>query len=244
MSNFLKFAYLFFIGSIFGWFIELLFRKYFSDVNKEKKWVNPGFCIGPYLPIYGFGLYILYLLSRLGVYMPFSSKMMNTIALIIVMGICMTLLEYIAGICLLKFMNLRLWDYSNNKWNFQGVICPFFSFGWTVLGMLYYFFIDPYILNALNWLANNLAFSFVIGMFFGVFIIDVIYSSQLIIKIRKYASENEIIVLVERLKTQILSFNEQHQKKYYFFKPLYSEKKLFEYINELKEEFESIKKVK
>lgn len=216
MSNFLIMAFLFFIGSIIGWIIELFFRRYFSKENKDKKWMNPGFCVGPYLPIYGFGLCFLFLLCRLKIYLPFSWVVLNNIILIIVIGICMTLLEYIAGYCLLKLMNLRLWDYSNNKGNIQGIICPSFSIGWTLLGAIYYFFIDPYILNALNWLANNLAFSFVIGMFFGVFIIDVIYSSNLLVRIRQYAINNDIIIRIERLKEQIFSFHVQQQKNIIF----------------------------
>ena len=62
MSIFLTLAYLFFIGSVLGWVIELLFR---NIVHHNKKWVNPGFCTGPYLPIYGFGLCTLYLLASL-----------------------------------------------------------------------------------------------------------------------------------------------------------------------------------
>ena len=39
---------LFVIGSLLGWVIELLFRRFVS----QKKWMNPGFLTGPYLPIY------------------------------------------------------------------------------------------------------------------------------------------------------------------------------------------------
>lgn len=49
----LALAFLFFIGSCFGWVLELLYR---NLTHRHKKWINPGFCTGPYLPIYGFGL--------------------------------------------------------------------------------------------------------------------------------------------------------------------------------------------
>ena len=51
-------AFLFFIGSCFGWVLELLYR---NLTHRHKKWINPGFCTGPYLPIYGFGLCTLFL---------------------------------------------------------------------------------------------------------------------------------------------------------------------------------------
>lgn len=41
MSKFLVFVFIFFIGSIFGWILEILFRRIV-----HKKWVNPGFLVG------------------------------------------------------------------------------------------------------------------------------------------------------------------------------------------------------
>ena len=56
MNFILTLAYLFFVGSVSGWVLELFFRKWFSSSNPEHKWINPGFFIFLYLPIYGFGL--------------------------------------------------------------------------------------------------------------------------------------------------------------------------------------------
>ena len=66
MSVLLALADLFFIGSVSGWVFELFFLMFFSSSNPEHKWINPGFCIGPYVPLYGFGLCILYVLALLG----------------------------------------------------------------------------------------------------------------------------------------------------------------------------------
>ena len=52
MTVFLQIVFIFYLGSTFGWTIELFFRRIV-----HKKWVNPGFLIGSYLPIYGFGLF-------------------------------------------------------------------------------------------------------------------------------------------------------------------------------------------
>ena len=60
MSDLLVFAFLFFIGSCLGWGIEVIFRKFFSHSNPQHKWINPGFLTGPYLPLYGFGLWGMY----------------------------------------------------------------------------------------------------------------------------------------------------------------------------------------
>ena len=180
MNTFLKLAFLFYIGSSLGWVLELLFRRFISGNNPERKWINPGFMVGPYVPLYGTGLCILYLVSRLAQSRQIADPVWNNILMLLLMAAAMTAIEYIAGIMLLKVMNARLWDYSRRWGNVDGLICPLFSAIWAAMGAAYYFFVDPYILRALDWLSRNLAFSFVIGMFFGVFAIDFVYSTHLL----------------------------------------------------------------
>ena len=70
------------------------------------------------------------------------------------MAIAMTVVEYIAGRIFIIGMNIKLWDYSDEWGNIQGIICPLFSFFWGVIAALYYFFLHPHILNAVYWLAG------------------------------------------------------------------------------------------
>ena len=211
MSIFLVLAFLFFIGSMLGWCIEFFYRHFAS---KDKIWVNPGFLLGPYLPLYGFGLCILYLMALIDI---------NKILLFIMMAILMTIIEYIAGVIFIRGMKVMLWDYSKEKFNFQGIICPKFSFYWALLGAAYYFLIHPHILNALEWLSGNLAFSFVIGLFFGVFFVDFGYSINILSKIRKFAVENDILMKYELLKRQIRANNLERREKIRFLMPFKSE---------------------
>ena len=88
MTVFLQIVFIFYLGSTFGWTIELFFRRIV-----HKKWVNPGFLIGPYLPIYGFGLFFLTI-----IYFIFQSQSINPIIIILLMGFVMTLIELIGGI--------------------------------------------------------------------------------------------------------------------------------------------------
>ena len=60
---------LFVIGSLLGWVIELFFRRFVS----QKKWMNPGFLTGPYLPIYGFGVVVLYAVSNIPLGIPIQA---------------------------------------------------------------------------------------------------------------------------------------------------------------------------
>lgn len=235
MNLILTLAFLFFIGSVLGWVLELLFRNLTQHPDKI---VNPGFCTGPYLPIYGFGLCALYLLASLEKYSLIPSPFWNKIGLFAAMAVGMTLIEYVAGVFSLKVLKVRLWDYSDLWGNIQGIICPLFSLFWAILGAMYYFLIHPYILEGLNWLANNLAFSFFIGMFYGVFVIDVIHSAQLVVKLKAYAEDNDVIVRYEALKAHIRQRREGRALKYHFFRPFRTEIPLSQHLREMQETLE------
>ena len=232
MNFFLTLSYLFFIGSTFGWVLELLYRRFLSKANAERKWINPGFCIGPYVPLYGFGLCVLYLLSDVGLRLNVS-EWWSKLLLILSMGICVTLIEYLAGIITLKINKVRLWDYRKEWANIQGIICPKFTLYWTLLSAVYYFFVNPYILNALNWLANNLAFSYVIGFFFGVFTVDACYSGRVLHIISKFAKEKDIIIKYEKLKSQIREAHIRRKEKINFLFPFKSKRSVAEDVLEV-----------
>lgn len=240
MNKFLILAFLFFIGCFLGWGLEVLYRR-FSPANVSRRWINPGFLVGPYLPLYGFGLCALYLLANLE-NTPLISEVTagSKILLFIVMSLVMTLFEYIAGVIFIKGMKVKLWDYSNEKFNFQGIICLKFSFYWALLGAVYYFLIHPHILQALHWFGNNLAFSFVVGMFFGVFAVDVVYSLGIVTKVRAFAKENDILVRYEELRQQIRQRSEENKEKLHWFLRFASGEQLKEHLQrylELQEAF-------
>ena len=238
MNLFLTLAFLFFIGSTFGWVLELFYRRFISSSNPERRWINPGFCTGPYLPIYGNGLCALYLLASLEGRLPW----MNKFVMFLFMAVAMTGIEYIAGLCCLKITKVRLWDYSDQWGNIQGIICPLFSLYWAVGGALYYFLIHPHILNALEWLSQNLAFSFVIGMFLGVFTIDFIHSANLVAKLKAFADENNVVVRYEALKLHIRQAEGKTKKKYHFFRPFESETPLREHLKQMADTLEQRKR--
>ena len=112
MNLYLQIVFIFFIGSMLGWVIELFYRRIL-----HKKWVNPGFLIGPYLPIYGFGLVFLSIM-----YFNFYDKFLNPFIMILLMGLGMTLIELIGGLIGLK-NNVRLWDYRDEwcKWSNRSI---------------------------------------------------------------------------------------------------------------------------
>lgn len=217
MSIVLTLATLFFVGSLGGWVFEVFFRKFLSDSNPDRRWINPGFLVGPYLPIYGFGLMAMYLFSRIPLdFIP--SKGWQTAARLIIIIISMTVIEYIAGLIFIKGMKIKLWDYSRRLGNIDGIICPLFSMIWGAAGAIYLFLIHPHIQAGLDWLAANLAYSFFVGFFFGVLAIDISYSLQIVVKLRKFAADNRIVIRYEELKAHIKRNREKaHEKARFIF---------------------------
>ena len=193
----LELAFLFFVGSCLGWCLEVLFRRFFS----AKKWINPGFLTGPYLPLYGFGLTFMYGVSYIPVHT--GAAWADKLILILIAGVMLTALEYVAGIIFIKGMKIKLWDYSSRPGNIQGIICPLFSFFWTAAAAIYILFIHRFITGWVGWFVNHMGFAFFVGLFFGVFIVDLAHSLNLSVKIRKFAKENHIVISFEKLKESI-----------------------------------------
>lgn len=219
MNIFFKFIIIFYMGCLIGWIIELLYRRIV-----HKKLVNPGFLIGPYLPIYGFGFIFLTLF-----YLIFKDSTLHPAIIIILMAILMILIELVGGIIGLK-NNIKLWDYSDRWGNYKGIICPLFSAIWTTAGAIYFFIIAPYIMKKLDSFSMNLTISFILGIFTGFIIIDTIYSSKLYVKIKDYAKQNHIIIKYEQFKMHIKDMQTKRKEKYSFVNPFEQTKKLTDYL--------------
>ena len=171
---------LFVIGSLIGWIIELFFRRFVS----QKKWMNPGFLTGPYLPIYGFGVLVLYAVSNIP--LGITNQIADTIVRILIIGVGMTVVEFIAGLIFIKGLKVKLWDYSDRKGNIMGIICPSFSLIWLVVGSLYYFLLNPFLVEGISWISENLIYTYFVGMVMGAMAVDFAYSIHLATKLKEY----------------------------------------------------------
>ena len=216
-GQFLEFLYIFIIGSFLGYLAEVLFRRFVS----MKRWINPGFLKGPCLPLYGFGLGTLHLISTntfkylcdvntipdyyhaLAIDGGSGTLPFWAVSLIAILFIAvgMTLIEYIAGLIFVKGLHIRLWDYSNLKGNIQGIICPLFSFIWLVAGVVYLFGISPALANAIDFMIARLwGMTFLLGGYFSIFCLDFINSLILSIKLSGNAKKLNITVDFEKFK--------------------------------------------
>ena len=212
MNHFIILTFLFAVGGTIGWGIEVVYRRLVS----QKHWVNPGFLTGPCLPLYGFSLCILYSLAFMESYISVDKVWKQNLILFILMAVAITLLEYAVGRLMISVEHIRLWDYTNCWGNIQGIICPQYSFYWMILSALYYFLVHPHIIEALEWLSKNLAFSFGIGFYYGILVLDLVNAAQMISRIRKFAENNQIVIRLEHLREEI-NFNLQQRKPRFLF---------------------------
>ncbi len=187
---FIVICFLFFFGAISGWCLELVYRRFISKANPDRKWLNPGFLTGPCLPLYGFGVVVLYIFSLAEAFIANLDKggVQHYAIMFIIMALSMTLIEYIAGIIFINGMHIKLWDYSKEWGNIQGVICPKFTLIWGLLSAAYFFFLFPHIHRLVLWFIENPWFSFTVGTAFGIFVIDFAFSIHLGTVLRKKAT--------------------------------------------------------
>lgn len=122
---------LFSFYSIIGWIIETVFKSI-----RDNQFVNSGFLVGPFCPIYGFGA-LLVLKSADIVDQLFNTQFMNGLAGKLAIAILITtLLEYFVGIILENLFKCKWWDYSTEALNIKGRICLKYSIIWGILAYL------------------------------------------------------------------------------------------------------------
>ena len=192
--TFIKYFFIFFIFSVFGWILELFYRSL-----TRKKVVNPGFMIGCFVPLYGFGAIIMCMVFKL---LEVLTPAVKLSSMFILSAILLTILEYITGIILLKFFNLKLWDYSEYKFNYKGIICLRFSIIWGSLALVFYFYLYDFVNNLSIRVINNQYGLFIFGIAVGIFLIDLIVSLGLLNRIIKYAADFKDAVDIEILKIE------------------------------------------
>ena len=214
-------AFLFYIGAVGGWVLEFFFRNLVSHKGpKGRFFINPGFCKGPWLPIYGIGLAVLCLMSEFvySVLDPsIAASVLGTVIIILVMGMTMVLIEFLGGLFLLKVMNMRLWDYRSRPGNVMGLICPLFSVIWTAIAAVYYLFIHRVSMENLLWFSQHLDFAFFVGLFFGFFILDMWGAFADAALIKRFANDHEVVVLYEDLKALLQQKRMESNAKQHFF---------------------------
>ncbi len=120
----------FFIYSFLGWVWETVYISI-----RQGQFVNRGFINGPLCTIYGFGAVAVYLILR-----PLEA---NTFALYGGGLVVATVLEYFTALLMESIFHTTWWDYSKDKFNFQGRICLRASLGWGGFTVLLFRVLHP-----------------------------------------------------------------------------------------------------
>ena len=140
--TFFEYFLSFMLYSFIGWGIEVLLT-----YSRNKKFVNRGFLLGPYCPIYGCGcLLIIFLLKR------YTDNML--VLFILAMVICMVL-EYLTSFCMEIIFKARWWDYSDRKYNINGRVCLEYAIFFGIGGTLIMYIVHPFVLGIVNKFSNT-----------------------------------------------------------------------------------------
>lgn len=162
---------LFIIYSMMGWLMEVLCSLFY-----RKKFVNRGFLIGPYCPIYGCGAILITLLLN---------KYINDPITLFIMAILLCgVLEYLTSYAMEKIFHLRWWDYSNKKFNLNGRVCLDTIIPFGVLGMLIMYVTNPFFLDKLE-LLPDMVLNIVFYVVIVIYVVDNIISLVTIFGIKK-----------------------------------------------------------
>ena len=119
----LQWLIFFYIYCFIGWVFESSWVSFLS-----RRFVNRGFLRAPLLPLYGTGAIMM-----LWVSIPFQGNLLMTF---IAGTVGATILEYIVGVGMEALFKVKYWDYSKQRFNFQGVICLSSSIAWGFLTLL------------------------------------------------------------------------------------------------------------
>lgn len=223
--SFLEIIIYFITYSFLGWVMESIFRSI-----SEKKIINTGFLKGPFCPIYGVGAIIMLLFLK-----RFSD---NLTVLFIVSVVVLTIWEYLVGVLLEKLFHTKYWDYSKNKFNFQGRICLTNSIFWGILGVVFVKYIHPAIENLIEKIDVRILI-FVYSILGIVILVDMITSivkvknikvtlekiEKLNNEIREKLKEENVQYIIEQLKYK------RNKTILRLYKNVYRLKKAFPAIN-------------
>lgn len=161
-----KYFILFMIYSFIGWCMEVL-----TVLIPKKKFVNRGFLIGPYCPIYGYGCLLIIILLK--------NNLDDPLALFLKAIVICSLLEYFTSFFMEKLFNARWWDYSNKKFNINGRICLETMLPFGILACLVMYVLNPFFESKIN-LLPDLAVLIIAGILFVIYLVDNIISFKII----------------------------------------------------------------
>ena len=186
---------LFIIYAFLGWIFEII-----NNVVVFKKFVNRGFLIGPYCPIYGVGGLIATI---------FLTKYKESIIVLFVMSMFLfALLEYFTSYLMEKLFKARWWDYTDYRFNINGRICLETLIPFGLLGCFAIYVVNPIIFSIFN-MTNIVVLRIIALIIFIIFIIDFTLSLKIINSFKdtavKFLKKDNTEEITKKVKEILLS---------------------------------------
>ena len=159
------------IYSFVGWCLEVC-----SAAAKRKKFVNRGFVTAPLCPIYGTGA------VAFAIFLP---ELKDSLFFLFLGGaILASLVEFFTGVLLEKIFGRKWWDYSGQKFNFDGYICLRYSVIWGISAVLLVCFVNPFLQGIIR-IIPHLPGVILVSVLIGLLALDAVGSSLAIWGLQK-----------------------------------------------------------
>lgn len=173
-----------------GWCFE---STYVSII--KRRFVNRGFLHAPLLPIYGSGAIVILFAS-----IPVKDHWW---LVFIVGALAATILEYFTGVIMEALFKVRYWDYSNQKFNFQGHICLSSTLAWGGLSILLLYVIHRPVAYVITQVIPKLP------QIIGAVLISAGFVIDFVISFRDAWGLRRILEKMTQLKAEISEFQER-----------------------------------
>lgn len=209
---------LFFTYAVLGWIMEVTLK-----LISEKRFINRGFLIGPYCPIYGYGVLLITILLK-----RYQDDVVVTfIFSILICG----LLEYFTSYFMEKFFHARWWDYSQRKFNINGRICLETLIPFGIMGCLIMYITNPIILSLLNKIPDMFLHILSISLFI-IYLVDNILSSKIILNLKEISKnvKDNTEEISQRVKNIISKKSTLHRRLVEAFPSIKSKVNLKEWL--------------
>ena len=140
------------IITLFLWFILYGFLGWVWETAfcsiRAGHFINRGFLNGPIIPVYGFGaVFVIITLSLSAPIIPVHLPLIDIPIVFIAGMIICTILEYITAVILESAFHIRWWDYSKQRFNFQGRICLKSALFFGLMSVVIIYIVQPVISN-------------------------------------------------------------------------------------------------
>ncbi len=177
-----------------GWLLESVFKSL-----REQRFVNSGFLLGPFVPIYGFGAFIIIQMADL-TESYFSGA--STFALIAAQGslaiILITVLEYFTGWLLESLFDCRWWDYYDQKWHLHGRVSLKYSLMWGLGALWFLKTLQPFYLTLVGGISANSQLT-VAALLLAYFIVDGMRSAHEALGLRTLMAAYHLYTIEQQL---------------------------------------------